>query len=134
MCCVCAGMCSHVGPHAYCWAHSPNGAAEPAGQWWTTNRTTFIGSTDPDVACLVDVTRCWWHCRLCRTVYYHRDPVTAIRMHLEEWHGGTPAANSPQTPGRPVEPPPTTEALRAAPVGSAGTTPDTRHSIYARVR
>lgn len=23
MCCVCAGVCSHTGPHAYCYSHDP---------------------------------------------------------------------------------------------------------------
>jgi hypothetical protein len=83
--------------------------------------------------------RCVSRCRLCPWSAVSHDPVAA---HLEREHGGITVTLDPEawtrgvlpSPGRPVEPPPTTEASSAAPVGSAGTTHDTRHSIYARVR
>jgi hypothetical protein len=85
---------------------------------------------------------CHWRCHLCGGVHFHADPVAAIRLHLAAAHGDgrprwadlfgidphygeQPPPGIPSTPGRSVEPPPTTEALRAAPVGSAGTTPTT---------
>lgn len=46
-CCTCTGVCNHVGPHAYCWAHAPN-RVEPSTWYDSTFQPSWTTTTlDP---------------------------------------------------------------------------------------
>ena len=78
-CCACAGSCSHIGPHVYCWAHAPNGMHPYGGlgiTWTSSSAWTEWAH----------VRRCRWTCRVCGFTAQHHDPVFFIRNHFERRH------------------------------------------------